>query len=121
MSLRLPKCLLLAAFLVLAAAGGAEAHAILVSSQPALNAVVPSGRTTLQFRFNSRIDVARSRIVLSAPGTGDMPLVLAANETGNVLSGTADLAPGAYTARWQVLAVDGHITRGTVPFTVGTP
>ncbi|MFI4981818.1 MAG: copper resistance protein CopC, partial [Nevskiales bacterium] len=31
----------------------------------------------------------------------------------------ADLAtPGAYVVRWQVLSVDGHITRGDVPFTV---
>jgi len=28
------------------------------------------------------------------------------------------LAPGKYTLRWQALAVDGHITRGEVPFTV---
>jgi hypothetical protein len=26
--------------------------------------------------------------------------------------------PGAYVVRWQVLAIDGHITRGDVPFTV---
>jgi methionine-rich copper-binding protein CopC len=25
---------------------------------------------------------------------------------------------GAYVVRWQVLAIDGHITRGDVPFTV---
>jgi methionine-rich copper-binding protein CopC len=26
--------------------------------------------------------------------------------------------PGAYTLKWQVLATDGHITRGSVPFIV---
>lgn len=36
----------------------------------------------------------------------------------DVVSAGAELAPGAYTLRWQVLAVDGHITRGDVPFTV---
>jgi hypothetical protein len=25
---------------------------------------------------------------------------------------------GPYVVRWQVLAIDGHITRGDVPFTV---
>jgi methionine-rich copper-binding protein CopC len=35
-----------------------------------------------------------------------------------VLLARADLSPGAYSVRWQVLAVDGHITRGEVPFTV---
>jgi len=31
------------------------------------------------------------------------------------------LAPGAHVLRWQVLAIDGHITRGDVPFTVVAP
>jgi len=37
---------------------------------------------------------------------------------GDVLTANADLAAGAYSLRWQVLAIDGHITRGDVPFTV---
>ena len=28
------------------------------------------------------------------------------------------LAPGRYRLRWQVLALDGHITRGDIPFTI---
>ncbi|TAI60323.1 copper resistance protein CopC, partial [Bradyrhizobium sp. Leo170] len=28
------------------------------------------------------------------------------------------LSPGAWRLRWQVLSVDGHITRGDIPFTV---
>jgi methionine-rich copper-binding protein CopC len=28
------------------------------------------------------------------------------------------LAPGAWRLRWQVLATDGHITRGDIAFTV---
>ena len=31
----------------------------------------------------------------------------------------AGLAPGSYVLRWQVLSVDGHITRGDIPFKVG--
>ena len=38
----------------------------------------------------------------------------------NVITATtADLTPGAYVLRWQMLAIDGHITRGDIPFTVG--
>jgi methionine-rich copper-binding protein CopC len=29
-----------------------------------------------------------------------------------------DLKAGEYQLRWQVLAADGHITRGGIPFTV---
>ena len=32
---------------------------------------------------------------------------------------TDALSPGAYVLRWQVLAIDGHITRGDIPFVVG--
>jgi methionine-rich copper-binding protein CopC len=35
-----------------------------------------------------------------------------------MLSTRAVLARGRATVRWQVLAMDGHITRGDVPFTV---
>jgi copper resistance protein C len=35
-----------------------------------------------------------------------------------VLTASVALTAGDYVARWQVLAVDGHITRGDVPFTV---
>jgi methionine-rich copper-binding protein CopC len=28
------------------------------------------------------------------------------------------LSPGKYAIHWQVLAVDGHITRGQIPFEV---
>ncbi len=38
------------------------------------------------------------------------PGVLSAKLTG--------LVKGAYVLRWQVLATDGHITRGKVPFQV---
>ena len=33
----------------------------------------------------------------------------------------APLAPGAWRLRWQVLALDGHITRGDIPFTLRAP
>ncbi len=37
----------------------------------------------------------------------------------DTLQTSAELTkPGAYVVRWQVLAIDGHITRGDVPFTV---
>ena len=39
----------------------------------------------------------------------------------DILRTQAALKPGDYVVRWQVLAVDGHITRGDVPFTVKEP
>ena len=89
--------------------GHAAAHAILVESEPPARATVPPGPTG--------IDHARSRLALRA-GTAERVLPLDPGSPADVLAASPDLAPGAYVLRWQVLAVDGHITRGDVPLTV---
>ncbi len=97
----------------------AEAHAILVQSQPAADGSVAPGKVAMEFRFNSRIDRERSRLTLTAPDRSQSVLPIAAKGPPDILDTSATLAPGAYVVRWQVLAIDGHITRGDVPFTVG--
>ena len=97
----------------------ASAHAILVQSEPAAGAKVPVGRLDLSFSYNSRIDRARSRLTLTGPDHTQSVLKIAPDGPPNLLETTTNLvSPGAYVARWQVLAIDGHITRGDVPFTV---
>jgi methionine-rich copper-binding protein CopC len=108
---------LLAAWLSAAPLAGAAAHAILVDSTPAPNAHVPAGAIAIDFRYNSRIDAPRSKLTLTAPD-GSATRLASTGQGPDRLVATASLAPGAYTLRWQVLAVDGHITRGDVPFTV---
>ena len=96
----------------------ASAHAILVASTPADGSTLKGGHVPLRLRFNSRIDAVRSRIALRGPDGREHVLHLAVNKVGDQLSGSAELHPGAYLLRWQVLAVDGHITRGEVRFAV---
>ncbi|MCQ8241964.1 copper resistance CopC family protein [Rhizosaccharibacter radicis] len=99
--------------------GAALAHAILLKSTPALNGTIAPGHQTLHFEYNSRIDHKRSRLTLNGPGGSHVVLPVSASSPANALDAEADLKPGSYTLRWQALAVDGHITRGDVPFTVG--
>ena len=111
---------------VLAALCGApapvQAHAILLESQPAAGSRVAAGHVDIRLRFNSRIDAGRSRLTLTRPDRSQAVLPIARRAgAGNLLTAAADLAPGAYSLRWQVLAIDGHITRGDVPFTVTGP
>ena len=97
--------------------GAAQAHAILLDSQPAARGVAAPGPARITLRFNSRIDQARSRLALRRDGA-DQTLPLQPTGAEDVLAAQATLAPGSYVLRWQVLAVDGHITRGDVPFVV---
>jgi methionine-rich copper-binding protein CopC len=103
-------------FLFLSAS--ASAHAILTQGEPEAGSRVPLGKVVISFRFNSRIDRFRSRLALSRPDHSQVVLKISADSPPDLLQTSADLTmPGAYVVRWQVLAVDGHITRGDVPFT----
>jgi len=95
----------------------AQAHAILVSSVPAQDATVGVGRLALLLTFNSRIDRARSRLTLFDAADHATVLAIQADDNPAVLRAEATVpAPGHWRLRWQVLAVDGHITRGDVSF-----
>ncbi len=107
--------------LLLSLPGVASAHAILVDSSPAIHASIPAGHAAMMLRFNSRIDRERSRLTLVAPDKSETRLPIASDGPPDVMNTAGDLHPGDYTVRWQVLAVDGHITRGDVPFTVAAP
>ena len=94
------------------------AHAILLRSDPAPAASVPAGPLKIMLQYNSRIDFQRSVVRLNAPD-GSQTMLKLSQSAANVAEAEAlPEAPGAYTLRWQVLAIDGHITRGVVPFTV---
>jgi hypothetical protein len=94
----------------------ALAHAILLEGTPAAGQSVASGATRITLRFNSRIDAARSRITL-VEGTTARILTIASGPTADLLVADVALQPGPQILRWQVLAVDGHITRGEIRFT----
>jgi copper resistance protein C len=97
----------------------ASAHAIVISSSPADGAVLASGDAPVVLRFNSRIDHERSRLSLITPdgSTAVLPIGPGAS-TDRLVARLVGLQPGQYRLRWQVLALDGHITRGDIPFAV---
>jgi len=95
------------------------AHAILIDSSPKANSAVPGSDLVINLRFNVRIDGARSRVMLVTPNGRTSTLALGNQSTPNTLrSHVAGLKPGAYKLEWQVLASDGHMSSGEIPFTV---
>ncbi len=109
---------LLPAMLLLALPHAALAHAVLVRSSPQAHARVKSGTLDLTFTYNSRIDAARSSLALIPANGGEHALTIDTHAAPNVLRSTARVSKGEYTVRWQVLASDGHITRGVLAFSV---
>ncbi|MEA2775931.1 MAG: copper resistance protein [Acetobacteraceae bacterium] len=99
----------------------AKAHAILEESTPPTGASIKAGNLDLHLRYNSRIDRTRSRLTLIRPDRSKDTIAIAPNGPPDIIDAHLNLTPGAYIVRWQVLATDGHITRGDVPFTVAAP
>jgi methionine-rich copper-binding protein CopC len=96
----------------------AWSHAVLIDSAPTPNGHVPAGPLHITLRYNSRIDAGRSKLTLVRPDESSERLTQIDSGRPDILRTTLELTPGDYVIRWQVLAVDGHITRGNVPFTV---
>ena len=100
-------------------AGTAGAHAIIVESTPKMNEVVAGPVLDIKLRFNVRIDGDRSKLTLIFADSAAHPVDLARQAAPDSLTASVShLLPGSYKLHWQVLANDGHITQGDIPFQV---
>jgi len=111
--------LLLTLLLVAGATQVCWAHAILMESTPKINSAVQGPDLDITLQYNVRIDGSRSRVLLVAPDGSSSALTIAGQPKPNILQMHASgLKPGAYKLQWKVLASDGHMSNGDVPFTV---
>ena len=104
----------------------AEAHANLLRSEPAIGAVLHEAPRRMQLWFSEEPEPRFSEVALfdaTRQRLTDAPAQVSPGEPLSLLLDLPpDLADGAYTVVWRVLSkVDGHVTAGSVPFTVGTP
>jgi methionine-rich copper-binding protein CopC len=95
--------------------GAAQAHALLLSFKIDGQDVV--------LHYNGRVDVARSRVILlDADGTHPRKLDSGAGDDPASLKAHLGALPaGSYVLRWEVLSVDGHISRGDQALVLPTP
>ena len=115
-------CAWLLALAVLVAPASADAHAFLVKSSPARRATLGQPPARVELWFSERIEPAYSTV--SVWDTAQTRV-----DRGDAAVATADpklltvslppLAAGAYTVRFRVLSVDGHVVESSFPFTVG--
>ena len=102
-----------------AAPPAAQAHAIILESAPAQGSTGPSPRRLI-LRFNSRLEKPLCSVQLVGPRQRGIALLRQeADAPPDTLAYPLPaLEPGEYQVRWKVMAADGHITEGTVAFTV---
>jgi methionine-rich copper-binding protein CopC len=99
--------------------GRAEAHAIIVESEPTNGATVGAPKRVV-LRFNSRLEKGLCSVMLVGPQRRTI-LLLRQDERApadTLIYGVPELPPGGYQLRWKVLAADGHVTEGAVHFQV---
>jgi methionine-rich copper-binding protein CopC len=106
---------------MLAPATPAFAHAKVVSSNPAANAVVAAPKQ-ISVTFNEKVVPAFSKMEVSMPSMKmGIPVKTAFSADGKTMIATpqAKLTSGAYVIKWSAAAADdGHHTAGTIPFKI---
>lgn len=116
------RWLLVMAALLIVCSPRAYGHAVLMRSSPADGAVLHTGAVTFTLDYNSRIDERRSVMHLTGPDNHAIAIVPETATGPAELKATVHgLKNGVYHLAWQVLAEDGHITRGAITFTVALP
>lgn len=97
----------------------AQAHAIILESSPRHEESLAAPKK-LVLRFNSRLEKPLCSVQLVGPGRRTIALLRQEPDVppDTLVYPLPALEPGAYQARWKVMAADGHVTEGTVLFTV---
>jgi copper transport protein len=103
----------------------AEAHAIVLSTEPAIDEVVPASPGSVIIRFNEPIEISFGALrVYSTDGdrvdAGDAEHIEGATEAVEVPL-ESDLPRGTYTVTWRVVSADGHPISEAFVFHVGAP
>jgi methionine-rich copper-binding protein CopC len=84
------------------------------------NEVVTGPNVPVALTFNSRVDQARSTLSLESRhhSTSRLKVDVDPSSPAKLITRIPKAGAGSYKLRWQVLSVDGHITRGEIPFQV---
>jgi copper transport protein len=107
-----------------AAAPSALAHAVLLTSTPANQAVLPTPPSQVRLHFSEQVQLLRPSDlqVLSSTGAsvaGGQGERDPADTHELVIPVEPSLAHGTYTVRWLVVSADSHVVTGFITFAVG--
>ena len=104
---------------VLALTAWTQAHTKLEKSEPADGATLTTPPASVQLFFNEKPDMKVSKVEITGP-SGKVELgpahSMATNDIMAAVKGS--LGNGKYTVAWQAAGSDGHVSKGTISFTV---
>jgi copper transport protein len=99
----------------------ADAHATLVSAEPAGGSTLRSPPHRIRLVFNEPVEPSLGQITLIAAG-GTTAALHASGDPHDVhalLAPVDSLGPGTYHVVWRVVSVDGHPVSGSLVFAIG--
>ncbi len=123
---RLARLVLVAAVMwiaLLATAKPADAHPILLFTDPALDSAVTESPQSVTLVFNEGVTVSERAITMTDLQDNTIPVGTArTKKNGTVVTAEVEkkLEPGTYRIQWQATGVDGHGVDGEFRFAVGT-
>ncbi|MFG3421368.1 copper resistance CopC/CopD family protein [Micromonospora sp. NPDC049460] len=108
--------------LLIAPAGPASAHAVLVSSSPVASAVVPNGPAEVVLTFSESVRKVPGKIRVIAPD-GSRADRGEPSFSGSVVTIPVDPAGGrgTYLVSYRVISADSHPVSGAFTYSVGAP
>lgn len=92
----------------------------MLESTPGRDAQLDAAPHEVVLRFNSKIEHALSRVSIQTSSGRPVPLTVSAGTStpDRLVIPLSPLAAGTYVVRYRVLAADGHLTEGSLRFTV---
>jgi copper transport protein len=116
-------CLCIAFALLLAALPwrAAHAHAVLLESSPAANAVLDDAPEQVVLRFNEPIRPAVVRLLQAADETSVELQTVEVTDTELRVPLRSGLPDGSYVLSYRVTSADGHAVVGSFVFAIGAP
>ncbi|MCG6206911.1 CopD family protein [Rhodopseudomonas sp. HC1] len=98
----------------------AHAHAALVASDPAAEAVLPTAPATLSLTFNEPVEPLALALI-DAQGGSHAITDITRDGASLRFAPPAKLGAGGHVLSWRVISADGHPIGGSLTFWVGAP
>ncbi|WP_031337257.1 copper resistance protein CopC [Rhodopseudomonas sp. B29] len=98
----------------------AFAHASLVTSEPAADAVLATSPKTMSLTFNEAVEPLALHLIDGSGRSSDVANLVSEGATLR-FAPPASLPNGAHVLSWRVISADGHPVGGSLTFWIGAP